>query len=82
MEDGPKSSTITYQLATCVFIIEENNNLIEILLINFNIQSVLKFVKVKNKMYPIIIINKRYSTNNSHLIFRFNNTLYSKFNEI
>ena len=70
MDDGSKNSNLTYQLATCSFTLEEHNLLIDILLKKFNIQVVMKFVKVKQKLYPILIISKKYSTNDSHLIFK------------
>ena len=72
MDDGTKASNVTYNLYTCAFTAEEHEILIEILLIKFNIQAKLKFDyhKKQNKSYPYITITKRYSTNNSHLIFK------------
>lgn len=66
MDDGTKRSNISYGLSTCSFSEEEHYIIINALLKNFNIQA--KMLYQGN--YKILVISKKYSNNNSHLIFR------------
>jgi len=67
MDDGHKLSNLTYNIATCSFTEDEHIILIQILLNNFKIQAKIFYV---NKKYPILIISKKFSNNDSHIIFK------------